>query len=132
MRKNTDANEQSNTQFHLTKSNDGTLDFSSLGLDLPSDSILYRLYSQRFKSLEITISNITNRIEKDELIDILRQDPVSEGFTVLRINEIIQECLQRDRETFVSQFGEDLRVIRDEMVPKEQQQEYIKVNTKII
>ena len=127
MRKNTEATEQSNIQFQITKSNDGSLDFSSAGLDLPSDSVLFRLYSQRFKTLEATISNITSRIEKDELIEILRQDPVSEGFTVLRINEIIQECMQGDREMFVQHFGEELRALREDVVPKEQQQEYVKV-----
>jgi hypothetical protein len=128
MRKNTEATEQSNIQFQLTKSNDASLDFSSAGLELPSDSILYRFYSQRFKSLEATISTITGRIEKDELIDILRQDPVSEGFTVLRMSEIIQECMQRDRELFAHQFGEELRAFREEMIPREQQQEYVKVS----
>jgi hypothetical protein len=91
---------------------DGESDFG-----LPSNnkySAKRSLYEIRFKSLEDTIRKITKKLETDELLETMHQDKSSGEFVSLRIREIIDDCLQDEREMLIDNLTRRCNSLRRE------------------
>ena len=62
------------------------------------------LTDSRVVSLIDTLQNIINKLTNDELLDILKQDSISEDFVSIRVQEIVENSLNSEKERYIEKL----------------------------
>lgn len=68
---------------------------------------LKHLYEIRVQTLSEGIREAFRAVQTDDLIDTMRQDTTSEEYIQHRVKEIIEECLNNQRESFVDRLSQE-------------------------
>ena len=68
-------------------------------------SQLKSMYEMRIQSFQETLKTIFLSVQKDELLDTMKQDEASEEFLNQRVREIIDECMYNDREVMIEKLS---------------------------
>lgn len=71
-------------------------------------SQLKHLYEARLETLAQGISDAFRLVQSDELIDTMRQDMTSEEYVNQRVREIIEECINSNREALMEQLSQQI------------------------
>lgn len=82
-------------------------------------------HHMRLDELSATISNALLAIKNDQLLSTMLEEQTSKEFAQQRIKEIIEECIDNDRETLIEQLSHKYQVLETEYIALEQ--EYTKV-----
>ncbi len=82
-------------------------------------------YEARVRELKDDIRQAFKLIQKDALIDTMRQDSASEEYINQRVTEIIEDCISNHRETALEKLALQCGYLKTEFSRSEQ--EHIKV-----
>lgn len=86
---------------------------------------LRQTYEMRIRSFQDSLKQIYGLVQRDELIDTMKQDPASEEFVALRVKEIIDEVLTSQNEALLDQLSNQYSSLKVEYAKL--QQEFIRV-----
>ena len=82
---------------------------------------LKSMYELRIQSFQDTLKSIFMLIQKDELLDAMKQDEASEEFMNQRVREIIDDCLYNDREIMIEKLTYQYSHLKVELSKIEQE-----------
>lgn len=92
---------------------------------------LRQMYEMRIQSFQDSVKQVFSLVQKDELIDTMKQDPASEEFVLIRVKEVIDEVLNSDRESLIEKLSNQCSMLKVDN--QRLQQEYSRViNIRII
>jgi len=75
---------------------------------------LKQLYEMRIQGLNESIKEAYRLVQSDDLIDTMRQDQTSEEFVNQRVKEILEECINNEREALVDKLTQENAELRAE------------------
>jgi hypothetical protein len=79
------------------------------------------IYEMRIQTLQESIKNAFKLVQSDELIDTMRQDLTSGEFINQRVREIIDECINSDREALIEKLTQQFSLLKAEYAKLEQE-----------
>ncbi len=82
---------------------------------------LKKQYDNRLKNLYSELKLVISKIDQDEYLKTMKQDPTTSEFYTQRLKEIIDENLHLEREELVKNLNEDLAGIKEKFVISEKQ-----------
>jgi len=91
----------------------------------PKYQYLRKWYETRVKSLSDDIKNAFVLIQKDMLIDTMKQDAASGEYINQRVREIIDDCISNDREVLLEKMALQCSYLKNEFSNSEH--EHMKV-----
>lgn len=86
---------------------------------------LQHLYEMRVEALGEGIREAFQLVQNDELIETMRQDETSEEFVNQRVKELIEECINGNREALIEKFAQEIANLHGEFAKLENE------NTKV-
>jgi len=92
---------------------------------------LKQIYETRVQALSEGVKDAFRLIQNDDLIDTMRQDRTSEEFVNQRVKEIIEECINSDRESLMERLSHEVAELRGEYVKLEQENSKVKFKLKV-
>jgi len=72
---------------------------------------LKEFYEMRLSELSKTVASTVAALTDDQLLSTMLEEPTSRPFARHRVKEIIEECMENDREGLIKQLSEQLSVI---------------------
>lgn len=87
---------------------------------------LKQVYETRVQTLSEGIKDAFKLIQNDDLIETMRQDKTSEEFVNQRVKEIIEECINNDRESLIERLSQEVAELRGEYMKLEHENSKVK------
>ncbi|KAL4441601.1 hypothetical protein ABPG74_021533 [Tetrahymena malaccensis] len=87
---------------------------------------LKRNYLERLEQFQMTIKDIYDRLEGDEVIDSLKNDPELESFRVERFKEILKQSFQYEQELYIDKMIEANSMLKLDL-KKSEEEKYIEI-----
>jgi len=83
-------------------------------------------YEMRLSELSKTVASTVAALTDDQLLSTMLEEPTSRPFAQHRVKEIIEECMENDREGLIKQLTEQFAALESDYC--ELEQEYSKVD----
>ena len=68
-------------------------------------NFIEKIYKERFKILSNTINEICEKMKSDKMINLMKEESITEGFIFPRIEEIIENCIFQDKQILINKFA---------------------------
>src|SRR4051812_24869010 len=72
------------------------------------------VYEMRLQELGQTLGNVLLAIRNDQLLSTMMEEQTSQGFAQQRIREIIEECIDTDREALLKHLSQEYATLESE------------------